>query len=158
MKIQEVVADDIGELITWFPDANSLNRWGGPFFRHPFDATSFNEDLRWKEMASYCLKTNDDELLAFGQFYERYQRINLARLVVNPAYRGEGHGRHLINCLMKKSRKQIPLGEFSLFVYRDNRRAMACYQSMGFKPAVCPAESPLGDSVEYMICPVNPAG
>lgn len=141
---------DIHELMTWLPDAHSVDQWGGPFFRHPFDTRSFFEDIRWPEMAAYSLKNREQGLLAFGQLYERYQRINLARLIVNPSHRGSGYGHLLVRRLMETARGKWPLEEFSLFVHKNNASAIACYESLGFTPTQCPEETPLGDQVSYM--------
>jgi hypothetical protein len=63
--------DDFEKLMTWFPDAASVDLWGGPNFRYPFTDAS-------------------GQLAAFGQSYERTGRGHLARLISNPKMRRQG--------------------------------------------------------------------
>lgn len=153
LRLRALVESDLAELMSWFPDAASVDRWGGPFFRYPFDAASFDEDLRWRTMASRVLEGPGRELLGFGQFYVRHARMNLARLAVHPANRGRGHGLRLVRLLMAEAHADLGLEEFSLFVYRDNLPAIGCYRAAGFAEAPYPEGDPLADRAIYMTCP-----
>ncbi|MDX1516318.1 MAG: GNAT family N-acetyltransferase [Woeseiaceae bacterium] len=142
-------------LMGWFGSADDVSRWGGPKFRYPFTPESFAEDCRWGEIASFSLLDPDDDLAAFGQIYERLGRINLARLVVHPARRGAGVGARLVRMLMTAGRDAMGLDEFSLFVYRDNAPALACYRAAGFAIRPYPADQPLADVCHYLTRPVR---
>ena len=149
-SFRQARAGDINRLMRWFPDAQSIRNWGGPNFRFPFTRHSFAEDMHWGRMASYSICNAAGELAAFGQVYERYGRINLARLVVNPERRGAGLGRRLIRHLMDEGGKDFDCDEFSLFVYRDNVTALRCYQGEGFRIADYPDDMPLADECYYL--------
>ncbi|MEO1204205.1 MAG: GNAT family N-acetyltransferase, partial [Pseudomonadota bacterium] len=135
--LDRATPDDIETLKRWFPDDTSVRVWGGPNFRAPFTSESFAEDCHWPAMDSFCLREPDgesgDTMVAFGQLYDRNGRINLARLIAHPERRGQGIGRRLVGLLMVAGARLLPLKEYSLFVYRDNRAALACYQAMGFE-------------------------
>lgn len=154
MQLYRAVRADIEGLMSWFPDARSTRVWGGPAFRYPFTAETFAEDTRWRQMDSFRLADADGDMLAFGQLYERHGRINLARLVVAPERRGQGLGRRLVALLMEEGRRRFPLDEFSLFVFRDNRPARACYESLGFEERVWPPGDDLIENCVYMTRPV----
>lgn len=139
----------------WFPDQASIRIWGGPDFRYPYNRHSFAEDLHWGRMASFSLCDGAGELAAFGQVYEKFACINLARLVVNPALRGRGVGKRLIAMLMAVGPQIFPCRKFSLFVLRDNVQAYKCYLSMGFSIADYPAGVPMGDVCDYLTRPSN---
>ena len=141
---------DFRELMTWFGDAHSTRVWGGPEFRFPFNFDTFKADARWPGMASWCLR-NGGKIAGFGQYYDRYHRIHLARLVVNPACRGQGVGKRLLALLMEEAARTMEQAEFSLFVYRDNPAAIACYKAMGFERAEPPQDAPLREVTYYMI-------
>lgn len=145
---------DIDRLMRWFPDARAVTVWGGPHFRFPFTRHSFAEDIHWGRMASYSLSLPGSEIAGFGQVYERFGRINLARLVVNPELRGIGIGKQLVTGLMREGRRLFALDEYSLFVYRDNAPALRCYQSAGFRMADYPDDMPLADVCYYLVRPV----
>ena len=144
------VASDIDRLMKWFPDAVSTTVWGGPNFRHPFTRHSFTEDMFWGRMDSFSLRDSRGELAAFGQLYERYHCINLARLVVNPELRGQGLGKRLVASLMQVGQPMFPCAKFSLFVYRDNKPAYECYKSMGFITTEYPDDMPMADECYYL--------
>ncbi len=146
---------DIAALMQWFPKAGDVNIWGGPNFRFPFNRHSFFEDVKWGRMPSYSLRDPQGAFAAFGQIYERYGRINLARLVVNPTRRGEGVGKRLIDQLMTVGPSQFSCDEFSLFVYRDNISAFECYRSMGFVVADYPDDMPHPDVCYYLTRPLQ---
>lgn len=145
---------DIEELMSWFKTADDINIWGGPSFRFPFDRDSFFHDVYWGRMASFSLRDPEHELAAFGQIYERFKCINLARLVVNPAARGQGVGKRLVQALMMEGPAHFDKNMFSLFVYRDNTPAYKCYRSMGFVVTPYPPGMEHADVCYYLTQPV----
>ncbi len=152
--LDETAQSDIDQLMGWFPDADATRTWGGPDFRHPFNRHSFAEDIHWGRMATFSLRSPSGELAAFGQLYERLDRINLARLAVNPTMRGQGIGRRLIEMLMTLGPQMFSCNEFSLFVYRDNVVAARCYESMGFRVTTYPEKAVLSEVCDYLTRPV----
>ena len=153
--LDDSVEGDIDRLMTWFPDAHSIDIWGGPGFRFPFTRHSFAEDMHWGKMASFSLRDPAGNFAAFGQLYEKFGCINLARLVANPETRGQGVGKRLVGMLMTVGRPMFTCSGFSLFVYRDNTQALGCYESMGFSITDYPDEMPHGDEFFYLRRPVE---
>ena len=156
MQLRPARAGDIDALMDWFPDETSLRNWAGPFFDYPFDRDSFHRDCKWRDMASYCLDSHGT-LQGFGQVYERYGRVNLARLVVSPEARGCGLGQLLVNALIDESRGSLDLAEAGLFVYRANESAYFCYRAAGFEVAPMPDDVDLGDEARYLVRAIRPA-
>lgn len=155
MKLNVATATDVSRLMSWFPTERSVQIWGGPNFRYPFTPESFQEDVRWREIDSYCLLDAGGNMLAFGQIYERHGRINLARLVVSPEQRGRGIGRQFILLLLHQGRASFALQEFSLFVYKDNYVAKACYVGLGFEEQDYPDDDEMAETCIYMTRRVN---
>ena len=141
---------DIDELMTWFPDARSVDIWGGPKFRYPFDRDTFHEDCRWREFATYCLRNPANEFVAFGQLGIRYDRSHLARLIAHPDSRGQGVGRRLVERLIEVARERQSCKEVALFVYRHNETAYQCYRALDFEIRDYPAGAPMADKCYYM--------
>ena len=154
MKLNVATEADISHLMSWFPTARSVDIWSGPKFRYPFTAETFFEDVRWQQMDSYRLVDLAEDMLAFGQIYERHGRVNLARLVVSPNRRRQGIGKQLVALLMGKGRESFPLQEYSLYVCKDNYPAQACYAGMGFEEHQIPVGDEMADTCIYMIRPV----
>jgi ribosomal protein S18 acetylase RimI-like enzyme len=121
--------------MSWFPDQLTCAQWAGPAMRFPFTEERFLEDIHWGKMPSYSAVNAADDLLGFGQFYEKLGRCHLARLAIAPAFRGQGLGKAFISSLMNISRNQLGQSEFSLYVLESNKPAVACYQSLGFRRA-----------------------
>ena len=148
--LDRVTAGDIDQLMTWFPDARSVNLWGGPKFRYPFTRETFFSDCRWQEFSTYCLRDDDGRMTAFGQLGSRYERSHLARLVAHPDRRGQGIGRRLITLLIEKVQLDHGSTECGLFVYKDNVVAYQCYLSLGFKAHPYPDNAAMPDKCLYL--------
>lgn len=141
---------EIDEVMTWFPDAESINIWGGPGFRFPFTGETFRADCRLDVMRSWVLRNPDGQLAAFGQAYERYGRGHLARLVSSPHQRRQGAGRRLIEKIIESLEESQEYEEYSLFVFRDNAPAYQCYLSLGFVVGDYPADAPMPDKCYFL--------
>jgi len=152
--LERTTDDDIDELVTWFDSEASVRTWGGPNIRYPINRESFVEDCHWHDMATFSLRGLDAVFSAFGQVYERHNRINLARLIVHPKLRRQGVGKRLMKSLMSVGKDLLPCDDYSLFVYRDNTPAIQCYRSLGFVIQDSPPDRALADVCFYMICPV----
>jgi ribosomal protein S18 acetylase RimI-like enzyme len=143
-------AADLDQIMSWFPDAASVNIWGGPKFRFPFTVETFREDCRLDAMESFSLRNAEGRLAAFGQAYEREGRGHLARLVSNPAMRRQGVGRQLIGRIITSLEETRDYEEYSLFVYRHNIPAYQCYLSLGFVVRDYPEGAPMPDKCYFL--------
>lgn len=146
---------DIDKLMTWFPDAHSVDIWGGPKFRFPFTRETFYADCRRREFSSFSLRSPDDELAAFGQLGERHGRSHLARLIANPRMRGQGVGRKLLEMLIAAACTEQKHTEIALFVYRDNEPAYQCYLAVGFEVQEYPDDAPMREKCFYLTRPLS---
>ena len=144
---------DIDEVLTWFPDAESVDIWGGPEFRFPFTRESFVEDCRTNSMQTYALRDPAGRLAAFGQSYDRYGRGHLARLIANPDMRRRGAGSRLIELIIASLEAHEAFDEYSLFVYRHNIPAYECYLSSGFAVTDYPEDAPMADKCYFLTRP-----
>lgn len=138
------------ELMSWFTTEEALAEWSGPGFRYPFTTSSFIEDLRVSELKSFALMSEDKQMLAFGQYYNRIDRCHLGRLVVSPKHRGQGVAAELLKQLCEAGKQNLALSECSLFVVADNDKAIKAYQKFGFVFADYPTEIPM-DNCLYMV-------
>lgn len=141
---------DIDAVMTWFPDARSVDIWGGPEFRFPFTRESFVEDCRTDIMDTYALRDPDGQLAAFGQSYDRDGRGHLARLIANPQMRRRGAGSLLIELIIAALEERHAFDEYSLFVYRDNTPAFKCYLSLGFTVTDYPEDAVMADRCYFL--------
>ena len=149
-ELLESSDEHITQLQTWFKNQHEIYTWGA--IRAPMSCSEFIHHLRRAHLHSYSLTSQQQHLLAFGQYYLRLNRHHLGRLVVNPAHRGEGLAKQLICQLIDKAYQQQDAQGVSLFVFRDNITAYQCYQSLGFVEYDYPGGIP-GDmqNCAYMI-------
>jgi ribosomal protein S18 acetylase RimI-like enzyme len=155
-RLEDVTDADRSVLMCWFGDEASLRIWGGPAFRHPFTEASFREDSHWNSLAGFALRDPAGCMAGFGQLYDHLGRIHLARLAVEPGRRGGGIGRRLVLALLEAGRERWPYDEASLYVYRHNEPALACYRSLGFRASEFPAvRAELAGSCYYLTRPLD---
>ena len=148
--LRKTTGNDIDELMSWFPDAESVDIWGGPGFRYPFTRETFIEDCHFDVMRSYSLSDPRGKMAAFGQIYNRHDRGHLARLISNPAMRRQGSGRRLIRMLMRVAGEHLGFDECSLFVYRHNVPAYQCYLALGFAVQPYPDDARMADKCYFL--------
>lgn len=151
MKIEKAQLDDAREVMNWFPDKESVMLWGSPYTRAPLREDTFFEDIYWNRIESRVGRGEQDELLAFGQFYPKLGRCHLARLVVNPQYRRQGLGLEFIEQLMRHGGEALNTREFSLYVMTANKPAWHCYKSLGFHMEPYPHGDPHLDNCVFMV-------
>jgi len=155
MNLQPFPEAQLPQLMSWIGSRAQGQQWGGPNFRYPFTAETFAEDARWREMPSFALQGAHGQLLAFGQYYERLRRCHLGRLIVAPEQRGRGCGRELIVQLIRRGCADLGASECSLFVFKDNARARAVYETLGFRHADYPERYEWTHLIDYMVAPID---
>jgi len=150
MQLIQPLNSHLLEMMSWFSNEKSLTDWSGPNFRYPFDLNSFAEDLKLNTLNSFSLISNQNEFVAFGQYYQRLGRCHLGRLIVNPKFRGKGIASELMSGLCELGLKNLQLKECSLFVLSHNEQAIKAYEKFGFSFTDYPEEIPLENCL-YMV-------
>ncbi|MFT5543039.1 MAG: ribosomal protein S18 acetylase RimI-like enzyme [Glaciecola sp.] len=120
-----------------------VKQWAGPNVNYPCSVDGLATTIKKGLYESFVLK-QDKVIVGFGQLQLLKYRGHLARLVINPEYRGKSISKRLISELIKQAHKQVTLQEnklkqVSLFVNIENYVAIACYQQFGFADSVTPA-------------------
>ena len=132
MNLTPATEKDLAQVVQWIPDAPSALLWGGPVIRFPMTAKTLACDLEFPDHPCFVIK-NHSQVTAFGQIVIKEEsRLHLARIIVNPKARGNGHGRALCRALIRQCRtmggKRITLN-----VYVENKIAVSLYKSLGFE-------------------------
>jgi len=146
-ELSAVTELHVTQMMKWFvnePEA-SLREWAGPNFNYPYDLSSFKQDLKLDSLDSFSLISDEFELLAFGQCYERLSCTHLGRLVVSPQHRGKRIINDLMLELIAFGTHSFNTVTSSLFVMEHNKPAISAYQRFGFEfvsyPETIPFES-----------------
>ena len=145
---------DLIGVFRWFNSEKSVFYWGGPGVSYPLQIKRFKTESKFEKSHSYVLKQGR-QLLAFGQIYNRLDHCHLGRLVVSPAFRGQGVGGQLIKELLAEGRQKLRLTRGSLFVLSDNKAAIKLYQKMAFVTTEYPKTIPLKNCL-YMTLAEKP--
>ena len=152
----------LNQLMGWFKSHKATLDWGGPEFKYPFTPESFLNDSKLYELTHVCLVNQAEELLAFGQCYERLQCCHLARLVIAPNQRGQGMVARLIQALAEQGKVDFNFFELSLFVMEDNVAARKAYEKLGFEYLVIDPPSDFAhvdwSRILYMRAPLSIVG
>ena len=156
VRLRPAHESDIPVLMNWFQTERECKTWGGPEFDFPFDRVSFTRDVKWPQLDSYSLVRPDDGLLGFGQYYEKQQRVHLARLVVAPDFRGRGLGVELVGRLLETGREKLGRSDGSLYVMEHNAAALSCYRSLGFELHPPPENDVIHSGVVFMVLRSEP--
>jgi ribosomal protein S18 acetylase RimI-like enzyme len=135
--------DQLESLMSWFKTEQDVRHWAGPGIRYPFTEASFTEDAGLAQVDSIVMVSPADELLAFGQFYLRFDCCHLARLVVAPTHRRQGLVTQLIDYLSSTGCKQLGVERTSLFVGKQNPSALNVYRALGFTETRYPEPLPI---------------
>ncbi|WP_077399532.1 GNAT family N-acetyltransferase [Microbulbifer agarilyticus] len=154
-ELVSFTADHIPELMSWIDSEQACRQWAGTWFEYPFDQHSFSRDCRWQDLPTFVLQGAKGEILAFGQYYNRLDCCHLARLIVSPMVRGAGLGRQLVTQLVAHGSKELQLERASLFVLKDNPRALALYQKLGFQQCEYPEPEQGLEICYYMVATVK---
>lgn len=125
-------------LASVFDSFAALTQWGGEGFSMPLKRQSFLQQLQLPDTQSFVLQDARQQMLAFGQLCDRFERMHLARLLVLPPYRGQRLSSVLISELLAEGLRQWPQRAASLYVFRHNQAALRSYQRLGFTQAPHP--------------------
>ncbi|WP_395377831.1 GNAT family N-acetyltransferase [Marinicella sp. W31] len=130
---------DLEMLKSWFKQQYEVDEWGGPHMRFPFQQSQFLKDIRFADLQSYSLFYGE-QMVAFGQCYDRLGHCHLGRLIVHPQQRRKGFGVHLIEQLTQIGCQKLNTHSVSLFVLKKNHPAKKLYIKLGFVEQIYPGD------------------
>lgn len=132
LKLRAIADADYRVIISWIPDLAASQLWGGPNMVYPLTPKSLKTIMKPNLVRTFVMIDERLALMGVGQIYfKRPSRYHLARIIVNPAARGKGYGRTLVELLMAKS-WSVADKYFTLNVNFGNERAQNLYESLGF--------------------------
>lgn len=138
LSLRHADEKQLWHLQSQFRSAAEVRQWGGEGFSYPLQRQLFLQQLQLPDTEAFVLM-HANNLLAFGQICDRFDKIHLARLLVLPPFRRQGLVRSLIAGLLQQGLKQWPTRSASLYVYKNNNVAINSYQRMDFQPGPQPA-------------------
>jgi ribosomal protein S18 acetylase RimI-like enzyme len=146
LELKTAAKDDFVAVADWFVGirlvsasqvSKFVRQWAGPNIVYPCTANQLALHIRTGQYHSFVLNQHTN-IIGFGQIQLIKGRAHLARLAINPNFRGRGLARRLLSELIENAQQQIDLKEVSLFVYSENTIAIACYEKFGFAESATP--------------------
>ena len=140
---------DLYRVFRWIPDREACRRWAGPRVRFTSDPASLAWQIGFRPDNSYVLPVGDT-LAGFAQIFALRPGVrHLTRVVVAPDRRSGGLGRALCEAILARARRDGAT-RLSLYVYRNNPRALRFYEALGWRRCR-PPRLPLPAGLCYMV-------
>ncbi len=147
--VRPATIDDLREVSSWISTQSDAELWAGWRAGFPIDPDSLPAQIEFSGGNAFCL-LSEGRLVGFGQLVEKpARRGHLARIIVNPVARRQGHGQALIAALLEVAR-QRSYDRVSLNVDRSNVPAEGLYFKLGFADAPRPADEPVSAGTRYL--------
>jgi len=139
MRLRPYIPEkDYDQIKNWITDPRTHALWCGNRFEYPLTEKNFNETLR-----SFAVRRGDAPFVAVGDdgaatgffSYSLKPETNeglLAFVVVDPARRGQGHGKAMLQLALDYAFRISKADAVRLSVFGGNTRAEKCYESLGF--------------------------
>ena len=140
---------DLAQVTSWIASVADCELWAGCRVSFPITMTALTDQISFAPTTTFSL-VDEDCLLGFGQLVAKANgRGHLARLIVHPDHRGQGHGDALVRALIDLAVDQR-FAPISLNVYRANGPAVALYRKVGFAEVPRPPDEPDLPETLYM--------
>ncbi|MGN8200146.1 GNAT family N-acetyltransferase [Salinisphaera sp. RV14] len=124
---------DYAQLAGWIPDVHAAQRWAGPNTPWPLDGPGLALALYREQACPHVLVDETGSLIAFGEYHFKPPAIvRFARLIVNPARRGQRIIDTLIFRLAAEADRHRASDTLELAVFADNAHAVRAYKRLGF--------------------------
>ena len=146
--LRSATLTDLAEVASWIATARDCELWAGWRLSFPIDPQRLRAAIEFSDTNSFCLQ-RDRRVVAFGQIINKGNRAHLARLIVDPSYRRQGHGKRLIESLLERIR-QDGYERVSLNVDESNGLAASLYVTLGFRDAASPPDELQSTGTRYM--------
>jgi ribosomal protein S18 acetylase RimI-like enzyme len=150
LRLRRFPADLAGVVSGWATTDEEVLLWCGRAAA-PVPAAQVSAWAREEGVEPFGLY-HGERLVGYGELWvdDHEAEVELARLIVDPAERGQGLGRRLATGLAGLARSRYP--RVFLRVHPDNTAARRCYAAAGFQP-VAPEQAAAwnaGQPVDYV--------
>ncbi|MDD6800010.1 MAG: GNAT family N-acetyltransferase [Firmicutes bacterium] len=124
----------------WVPsDIDGFWKWSAGRFQYPLSEGDLDAHYRWFECAEdgFIMLALDEKGAPCGHFTVRKidyvsESARLGFIIVDPALRGKGVGRAMLEAAKEYAFGSLGLESLELGVFEDNLPAYRCYISAGF--------------------------
>lgn len=149
VALRHFSAQDASAIVTWPQSMTEARWWAGPQTQWPLTSAVVQRWHTDTDVQPYSLHQGTT-LLGYGELWvdSVAAEVELARLIIAPAHRGQGIGVRLVRLLLEQVR-QTGYPQAFLRVCPDNHAAITCYLRAGFTQ-VSPAEQQSFNQGQFM--------
>ena len=136
LRLRPYNKNDADIILSWSKDKISFYKWSaGVMGKYPISKKKFSfvENL----MAFTAIE--DDEIVGFFTIRrpsDSFDELRFGFVVVDPAKRGKGYGKAMLQLGLKFSFEIYGTKRVSLGVFENNESAYYCYKAVGFNDVV----------------------
>ena len=136
LRLRPYNKSDADIILSWSKDKISFYKWSaGVMGKYPISKKKFGfvENL----MAFTAIE--DDEIIGFFTMRkpsESFDELRFGFVVVDPAKRGKGSGKAMLQLGLKFAKNIYGAKRVSLGVFENNESAYYCYKAVGFQDVI----------------------
>lgn len=133
MKLRNLEENDFKTLISWVDNAQDLMLFAGSAYSFPLDEKQLLATLNDSKIECFSMLNDQNEMVGHCQLFLLEKSVKIARVIINPAYRGQSFGRILMELLLNYIQQFYSTFLIELYVFDFNTRAISLYESLGFE-------------------------
>ena len=144
MKLRAFQKEDSAVICSWVKDEKSVYQWSADrIAQFPLDDDALNRhyELAHSRERIIPLTAVDESDRVAGHLFIRYPNredestVRFGCIIVDPALRGQGAGKALVNLAVDYARTVLGASVVTLAVFDNNPGARHCYEAVGFRAA-----------------------
>ena len=140
IRLRPLKKRDCKTMALWLPEERQFAMWSVGVFQYPLTVAQLEDYMAHVEEQedAWSMAALDKEGKLVGHFAVRkadYREDSayLGFIVVDPMQRGKGYGREMVSMAVRYAMETLGVKKVTLNVAEENRAALACYLSIGFK-------------------------
>jgi RimJ/RimL family protein N-acetyltransferase len=138
MQLISFTSQHFDDLISWFPNENSLIQWAGPGVSYPIchgELQNMLDDGKHLRPIRRCwMATEKGSIVGHSQlrFDWKNENARLCRIAIAPESRGKGLAKSMVTQVVHHAFGYSNINRVELNVYTFNQAAIRTYKHLGF--------------------------
>ena len=133
LRLRPYHANDVDKILCWCKDEKVFYQWSaGILGEYPITREQFGFVNNLMAFSAI----DDDDLVGFFTMRrptESYDELRFGFVIVDPAQRGKGYGKSMLQLGLKFAKEIYGAKKVSLGVFENNKSAYFCYKAVGFQ-------------------------
>lgn len=160
MEFRPTTSEDLRTILGWVENDRDMVLWSGPTFTWPLTLDQLLTYLENPKRTYWSAVDGDShELMGHASLLidEDAGLMRIGFIIVNPALRGRGAGRSLVDGVVRRGFNSSAIPVMTLGVLAHNHPAIQLYESLGFTSTGTASHIPYRDEEWEVITMTRPA-